>query len=275
MDKAMMLQEHELHKIAVWLQKEVGIVLGEQKLKRFARKIEDVISTHKFESFTSFYHTLRYKKEQKLAQDLINAITVNETYFWREHEQFLLLTNKILPLIDKLKDSAPIRILVLPCSSGEEVYSIMMAIIEYSGLIQKRDFEVIGLDIDSSMVLKAQRGIYSQRSIEKLPEPLLKKYFHAEHGMYHIDPLLRTNATFLQGNIFDNTMLHRLGQFDIIFSRNMLIYFDTEDKQRAYNALYTLLVDNGYLFLGHADANGIDKRKFQPLQVASQIYKKL
>jgi chemotaxis protein methyltransferase CheR len=275
MDKKMQLSESELERLAIFLQKRVGIVLEKQKLLRFSRKIEDVMQKYKFEDFGSFYHAVRFHQNEAITQDLINAVTVNETYFWREHEQFEILSKEILPLFVKEGAMPTVRILVSPCSSGEEVYSIMLAILEAGDLIEKINIEIIGIDIDSNMIEKAKQGVYSKRSVEKLPRTMREKYFTKIGTMYKIDDSLRKAATFLQVNIFDTAIFGQLGHFDILFSRNMLIYFNVLDKRRAFETFYKLLKPNAYLFLGHADASQIDKTKFHPLKVSSHVYKRV
>jgi chemotaxis protein methyltransferase CheR len=275
MDKKMHLNDSELQKLAIFLQKRVGIVMDKQKLQRFSRKIEAVLIKYNFKDFSSFYHTIRFHKNENVIQDLINAITVNETYFWREHEQFKILTQEILPKFIQKGMLPKVRILVSPCSSGEEVYSIMIAILEAEDLIEKLNIEIIGIDIDSEMIQKAKNGLYTKRSVEKLPILIQQKYFTQHDGLYKIDKMLREAATFFHANIFDSGLEERLGYFDILFSRNMLIYFNMADKRRAFDSFYKLLRLNGYLFLGHADANHIDKNIFLPLYPARHIYKRV
>lgn len=268
------LQLHELEKLAIFLHKQNGIVLDTQKLHRFKRKIEDVFEKHNIDNFNTFYHRIRYMNDDALLEDLTNAITVNETYFWREHEQFEILTKEVLPTFVRDATLNKVRILIAPSSSGEELYSIMLAILDAGKLIDKLNIEIVGIDIDSKMILKARNGLYTQRSVEKLPEHLLRTYFHKNATLYTIDKTLREHAKFLHVNIFDEKITQKLGVFDILFSRNMLIYFNEKDKQKCFHTFYDLLTPNGYLFLGHADANSIDKKYFSPITKGLHIYKK-
>lgn len=273
--KKSFLSDKELDKLAQFLQKTTGVELESNKLRRFQRKIEDVFKTHSIDDFNTFYHRIRYQNDQKLIQDLTNAVTVNETYFWREFEQFHALTKKILPKFIQAGEIATVRILVAPCSSGEELYSIMLAILDAGNLIEKLNIELVGIDIDSKMIFKAKTGLYSPRSVEKLPQHLKKTYFSKVGNLYKIDDTLRQNAQFLQANIFDHSNIQQLGHFDILFSRNMLIYFNEADKQKCYTIFHTILNEKGVLFLGHADANGINKKLFTPIERGFHIYKKI
>jgi len=267
----------ELKKLASFLQKNIGIHLEEDKLNRLKKKIENLLIKNSISNFSHFYHKIRFQNDEKLLQELINAITINETYFWREYEQFDILTNEIMQeIIKNSKTPMPtIRILVLPSSSGEELYSIMLSILELNDVIHKSNIELIGVDIDSNMINQAKKGLYSKRSIDKLPKNIKEKYFTKIGDKYQLDKKLIKYPTFLNANLFDKNLITKLKKFDIIFSRNMLIYFDKEDKQKAFDIFYNLLKQNGYLFLGHADANGIDKTKFLPIKTSFHIYKKI
>ena len=266
------LTPDELEKLAHYLQKSIGIHLDSAKLKRFQRKIESIFTTRNIQDFSTFYHRLRFQNDEQLKQELMNAVTVNETYFWREHEQFEILAEDIIPKFIKTEKLNTIRILVAPTSSGEELYSIMLAILDRGTLIEKLNIELVGIDIDSKMIQKAKAGLYTQRSVEKLPDHLRKSYFTKLANLYKIDEHLRSSANFMQANIFDEQFIKKMGQFDIIFSRNMLIYFNDSDKQKCYTIFYDALKPKGFLFLGHADANNINKKIFTPYKKGFHIY---
>ncbi len=270
------LSLEELKKIASFVHKQTGVFLEDEKLKRFKRKIENILIKNNIQNFSNFYHKVRFQKDEKLTQELINAITINETYFWREYEQFVILCKEILPNILENSYSTPhIRILVLPTSSGEELYSIMLSILEDNNIIHKANIELLGIDIDSQMIKKAKQGLYTKRSIEKLPKHILEKYFKKIGNFYQIDKRLIKYANFLNANLFDPNLTARLGTFDIIFSRNMLIYFNQNDKKKALEIFHNLLKKDGVLFLGHADANGIDKNRFKAVKSGFHIFKKI
>jgi len=268
------LGNDELNKLAVFLHKKSGIKMNNEKLQRFKRKIEDVFAMHNINDFSNFYHQIKHLHNEKLIQDLTNAVTINETYFWRENEQFYTLTNSILPTFLKEKELGNVRILVSPCSSGEELYSIMLTIIENGTLLDRLNIELIGIDIDSKMIAKAKSGLFVKRSVEKIPPALLKSYFTKIGQLYKIDEELRQAATFKQANIFDTNIVE-LGHFDVIFSRNMLIYFNEVDKQKCFKTFHTLLKPQGYLFLGHADANSLNKKLFMSIKRGEHLYKKI
>ncbi len=270
------LSLEELKKIASFIHKQTGVFLEDEKLKRFKRKIENILIKNDIQNFSNFYHKVRFQKDEKLTQELINAITINETYFWREYEQFAIFCKEILPnILEKSYSTPHIRILILPTSSGEELYSIMLSILEDDNIIHKTNIELLGIDIDSQMIKKAKQGLYTKRSIEKLPKHILEKYFKKIGNFYQIDKRLIKYANFLNANLFDPNLATRLGAFDIIFSRNMLIYFNQNDKKKALEIFHNLLKKDGVLFLGHADANGIDKNRFKAIKAGFHIFKKI
>jgi len=275
MDSSVDLTSSELDKLAEYLQKHTGIHLEKKKLQRFKRKIEAIFVKHKIATFNDFYHQLRFLASEELIQDLTNAVTVNETYFWREHQQFELLVKEILPLYVREGSTPKVRILVSPCSSGEELYSIMLHILEAGSLLEKLNIEMIGIDIDSSMIEKAKRGFYSQRSIDKVPKKLLEKYFKKVGAFYQLERSVVKAAHFMQVNIFEKDLEKKMGHFDIIFSRNMLIYFNAADKQHCFETFHSLMKEGATLFLGHADANNIDKKRFKLLKNGFHVFEKI
>ncbi len=270
----MILSIEELKKLAEYLHKETGIYLESKKLLRFKRKIEAIFTQYNIKDFNSFYHELRFVKSETLLQDLTNAVTINETYFWREYEQVKLLVKEVLPRYKQPHKLSTVRILVSPSSSGEELYSIMLSIVEEKGLLENLNIEMVGMDIDSSMIEKAKKGLYSSRSIDKIPKKIIEKYFKKLGNFYKLDKSIVSNARFLQKNIFDNNITNELGGFDIIFSRNMLIYFNAKDKQYCYETFHKLMKKDAKLFLGHADANSIDKKLFLPIKHGFHLFQK-
>jgi len=181
------------------------------------------------------------KIDSNIKQQFINYLTTNETYFYREFSQ-------IEKFLESAKNKQNIRILSAPCASGEEPYSIAISLLE----IGKTDFEIVGIDINSEVLEIAKNGVYNQRRISKLPENLVKKYFIIQNDKYILSSKVKSFVTFKHFNIFDSN-IYSLGKFDYIFSRNMLIYFDKNTKQKAINILENLKKENGEIFFGHAD----------------------
>ncbi|WP_187648041.1 CheR family methyltransferase [Nitrosophilus labii] len=274
----MKLSEEQLKKIRDLIAVKTGIYMDDNKLLNiYRKKIEEFVDRAKYKSFESFYSTLVFEKDKELLQDFISLITVNETYFFREKYQFEALIKNLLPELDKLRPKGEsIKILSAPCSSGEELYSIAIYILEEEKIIEKRDIALIGIDIDKVMIEKAKRGVYTKRSISKIPSDLLRKYFDFNGTVYKIKNEISKNMTFEMANVLDFYSLKRLGSFDVIFSRNMLIYFDDKTRREVFASFYSILKPGGYLLLGHAEKVPEDMKLFKRIKLEDSIvYKKV
>ncbi len=230
--------------------KEIGIVLSRQSdHDRVARYLEN--------------GGVLPSKDRPLPSELITLVTTNETYFERESHHFDYLLNTIFPELDNEASSSAIRILCAPCSSGEEAYSIALRIMEHSRRFV-RSIEVIGIDISEEVIDKARVGRYSQRSIHALSPQIVSRYFIHEERDYRILPLHGVDVRFQAGNVFDIALWNQLGRFDVIFSRNMMIYFDKEKNRELLTRFKEHL--NGYLIIGHADDHLQSREMFTPLR---------
>ncbi len=243
-------------KLREYIYEKSGIFLEEEKhLEKMEKKLIQRMYSLKIEGFKKYFHLLRHEDEGgREFQELINALTVNETYFFRESYQFDAMIKYLLPAIDALKKKdETIRILSAPCSSGEEAYSIAIRLTEDNDIVRKRDIEIVGIDINSIVIEKAKKGRFSERSVHLLPQEIKEKYFRGDSGHHEIDEALKDAIEFKTANIFDKEKMYSLGKFDIIFSRNMLIYFDDESRKNAVMTFYDMLHSGGYILLGHAE----------------------
>lgn len=194
-------------------------------------------------SFEELYS--RIQSDPLILEALINVLTVNETYFFRESRQIYFLVDKVRG------DREKVRILCAPGSTGEEPYSIAIALVE--GGIPAQRIEIISLDINSDVISLAKEGRYTARSLHKTSLSLQEKYFIKEENTFTISDEIKRLVTFYTLNIFDDH-LFELGKFDTIFSRNMLIYFDESTVIRAVERLGRLArTKESYFFFGHAD----------------------
>jgi len=220
------------------IKKEFGLDYEKQeyitlrKIERFAIK-NDICDFQELQR--------RVTASQELKTKLINMLTVGETYFYRETGHFKILAN----FMDEKNIQ---KILCAPSSSGEEAYSILLYLQEACG----KKVNITGIDLNSDVIEAAKKGCYSQRSLSKLPTQLRQKYFQPNGDKECISQEFKQSATFLHQNIFDDS-IKRLGTFDAIFCRNMLIYFNHEEKIKALLQLNSLLRSGGLLFIGHAD----------------------
>ena len=272
----MKISEYQFKKLRNYLNNEIGVYVDDDKMNiLYKRKILKLLKEKGYRDFENFFKDLVLKISSMLKQDLINVFTINETYFFREKYQFDTLINYVLPEIDMFRPkNEVINILCAPVSTGEELYSIAIMLMEEGNLINKRDFMLLGIDIDSDAIAKAKEGIYSQRSVHKLPEEIKEKYFIKTGNKYRVKDFLRKAVNFKVVNIMDKYQMKKLGMFDVIFSRNMLIYFDEKSKREVLATFYSILKDEEYLFLGHAE-RVLGDTLFKSIKIGeSFVYKK-
>lgn len=254
------MKEHEITSLLKRIGDEIGIVFSRQSdRERISRYLDN--------------GGVLPKPHAVLPTELINLVTTNETYFEREKHHFDYLTQTILPKLSQSYSPKPIRILCAPCSSGEEPYSIALRILESSYTFNNRNIEIIGVDISEDVIQKAKIGNYSQRSVHALSPEILSRYFVRERDHYRILPISHINIRFQSGNLFDTSLWNSLGDFDIIFSRNMMIYFDKAKNLELLKKFREHL--NGYLIIGHADDHLQAKEVFTPLHTAQGIIYRL
>ena len=206
------------------------------KLIRFARG-------HGCISFSSLMDKLRV--EASVREALINLLTVNETYFFREKGQLDFLVHHCM------RASKSLRILCAPGSTGEEAYSIAIVLAE--GGFNLSAVQIVSIDINTEAILRASEGVYTARALHRLAQPLKERYFVMEGNQYRIRDFIKRAVVFQSCNIFEAEFLE-LGAFDVLFSRNMLIYFDQPTVEKAVHQLTRLArTKQSVLFFGHAD----------------------
>ncbi len=219
--------------------------------KRLVERIELTDSGN----FRTYFTKLRFEASGEELQLLTNLMTINETYFFREEYQFQCLVKSMLPDITSRKsDSSPIRIWAIPSSSGEEPYSIAIYLLEYWAGIKNWDIEIISSDIDTKILTQARKGLYSQRSVQYLPENVLRKYFKRTAENYQICDDLREAVEFTRVNLSERADTRAYRNFDVIFCRNLLIYFDDVSRKTAAETFYDALNPGGYICLGHSES---------------------
>jgi len=253
---AYLLSKENFAKMSEFIYRKCGIYLEEDKhYEKLAKFVDKRSADLGFDNFRKYFFKLRFDdKNGSEFQELMNAITVNETYFFREKDQFEVLVNSILPELHKrMPSNKPLRILSSPCSTGEEPYSMILHIVEENIIVNERDIEVIGIDIDSKVIEKAKLAKYTERSVHAIPKNILNKWFKKKALGYDLGEDLHGSVDFQVMNIFDKAAMRKLGKFDVIFSRNMLIYFDDASRKEVAMTFYDMLNPGGYVLLGHAE----------------------
>lgn len=229
-------------KIMSYFKEETGIDFDEQ-VTIFKSKLTSFCRIYKISSFDICLKNI--KIDTALRQELINYLTTNESFFYREFHQ-------IESLVNTVKNSYKrVEILCVPCANGEEPYSIAIALMEAG--VSKSMFHITGIDISSAAVLRSQEAIYNEKGIRNLSPELRFKYFRQEGELYHLNVEVKEQVDFKCMNIFDE-YFKKLGLFDYIFSRNMLIYFDSHTRFKAQQLFKEHLKDSSQtIYFGHAD----------------------
>ena len=250
---------HEFTVIKEFIYKHAGIDISEGKLYFLKKRVLQRVKAKEMDSVEEYMKYLKFfDKEKKEMNDLINAVTINETYFFREFNQLQAFGECCIEdVLIKNKGKKNIKILSAGTSSGEEPYTLAIIINE---ILEGEDieFEIIGIDIDDNMLEKAQKGIYGLRSVKRVPPRYLEKYFDKvglDEEEYKIKSFIKEKIKFRKVNLSDKEELLRIGRnFDFIFCRNVLIYFDQESKKRVIENYYKMMNYDGYIFLGHSES---------------------
>ena len=260
-----MLTQETFNEIRKIIKKYSGITF-EDKKKYF---LENRVSQHMRElGLTSVKdYLLALRLSQERVRELVSKCTVNETYFYREFYQLEAFAEELLPEISAKKQK--IRVLSIPCSTGEEPYTIALIVNEVLGNLKR--LKIVGVDIDYAALRKAEEGIYDDRSVSKLPDAYLLKYFSRNGRGWEVKPLLRRAVYFMEGNILNRHFMRSLGEFEFVFCKNLLIYFDAREQRVAAAHLYDVLADDGYLFLGHAESMSRISSAFKAVKVKEAI----
>lgn len=265
------LSAGDLEEICSLIYKRSGMVFGETKRYYIERRITDLVRQRRAQSVRDYISILRGDIVE--SELLINSFTVNETYFYRELHQLACLSNSILPDIIRAKGPGDrIRIWSMPCSSGEEPYSIAIWLLENWPLVDAYNIEIVGSDIDTDILRRAVDGNFGQRSLSKLPHELLDRYFEPlQDQQRQLISDLRESVTFAKGNIVDRQSLNALGRFDVIFCRNLLIYFDEAAREAAARNIHEMLYPGGYVCLGHTESMSRISETFEPVRFPDAI----
>jgi chemotaxis protein methyltransferase CheR len=231
------------------------MVFTESKRYYVQRRVTDRMSATGAATFASYFARLRGDLQGEIEQ-FITAFTVNETYFYREDHQLRCLTSDLLDERLRARSSTQaIRVWSVPCSTGEEPYSIAMWLLETWPQVDSHDIEIVGSDIDTRALQSAASGVFGKRALMRLSPALVAKYFvQVGDDRWQILEDLRGSVRFTPANIVDTAETRRHGKFDVIFCRNVLIYFDEASRRAAAENLYDNLAPGGFICLGHTES---------------------
>lgn len=230
-----------------------GLVLTRDKAYLLESRLMLLARKRNMKGVDELVRVLRARRDEGLARDVTEAMTINESFFFRDIEPFDLFRNTVLPIFRKSRaDTRSMRIWSAAACCGQEPYTIAMVLKEEAAKLAGWRIEILGTDISGDMLAKARAGVYSQFEVQRgLPITLLVKYFKKQGEMWQIDPSLRAMVQYQEHNLLQD--LRSLGRFDVVFCRNVLIYFDPETKTRVLEGIARVMPPDGLLFLGGAE----------------------
>jgi chemotaxis protein methyltransferase CheR len=233
----------------------IGVQFAESKRYFVDKRIAERARAKGCDSFVDYFRLLRFDASGHEMQLLINLLTVNETYFFRENYQLEALVKHVLPEIaGRKRPGDPLRIWSLPCSTGEEPYSIAISVLDGWPQSDQYQIEILGSDVDTRVLGNAQAGIYGDRSLQNVTPEQRRRYFRKLGGDYQIISELRESIDFFQLNLSSKKEMARYRNVDVIFCRNLLIYFDDVSRREAVESIFESLPPGGFVFLGHSES---------------------
>lgn len=249
------ITDSEFNSFKEFIYEQAGISLSDQKKSLVISRLSKRLRHYSLSSFEEYFNLVTSSSQQDERQVAIDLLTTNETYFFREPKHFDFLEKEI---ISQWQGKRTFRVWSAASSTGEEAYSIAMLLDDKIG---SRSWDIFGSDISHRVLKTAQQGCYQQNRIDGIPKEYLQKYCLNGMGEYKgsllIDKKLRQKVTFSPINL--KKPLGNLGPFEVIFLRNVLIYFDEQTKKQIIRQLVEKLHPNGYLFIGHSESlKGID-----------------
>jgi chemotaxis protein methyltransferase CheR len=255
-----------------YIHEKYGINLR-QKKQLINSRLARVLEEHNFSSFHDYVQAVISGRDQELASETLDRLTTNYTSFMREREHFAYLQDKVLPELERRhrKDHV-LSIWSAACSTGEEPYTISMYLMEYFDRLPGNwDVRILASDLSEEVLASAQHPVYDKEAIACFPEAWQRRYFTpVSDSEVTITKKLRNNVIFRQFNLMETP--HFLLPFDVIFCRNVMIYFDQQTKEALIRRLFNVTVPEGYLFIGHSE--GVNREDGPYVSVAPAILQK-
>ena len=260
-----------------WFYRRSGIQFAPNKRYFVDKRVTACIDDSGAANFAEWFARVRLNGDQQLDRQLMNRMTVHETYFLREdYQQECLTTSALADILSTQPSTNPVRILSLPCSTGDEPYSIAIWLTEHWNRIEDIDVEIAAMDIDTESVAAARVGVYGLRALQRLSLTQRARWFTPiGNSEFQISEDLRGAVSFSVGNVCEGADMRSYRDYDVIFCRNLLIYFDEVSAHRAAENLFGMLRPGGLLFLGHSESMSRVTSIFEPVRYAdATVYRR-
>jgi chemotaxis protein methyltransferase CheR len=253
----MILSDELFYKFNKLIYRKTGINYEYNKKYFVQKRIEKRAEILEMDSLSEYYIMLKFADDPKEFDQLVNDLTVNETYFFRDYPQLRNFAEDILPLFEKENESTKkIKIWCAACSTGEEPYTLSIILQEMLDKYEKWEVQILASDINTEVLQHARIGLYENRSVKDVPPEYLDKYFTRRNDKHLINLNVRKPITFKRINLMDKNAMSNIVGCDFIFCRNCLIYFDDESRKDVLSSFYNSLNPGGFIFLGHSESVG-------------------
>lgn len=239
--------------------KKTGIRFEQKKEYFVERRIKERMDLLGIESYREYLFLLKYSSDPSEFNELVNRLTINETYFFRDFPQLRGFAESLLPYVLKEKEKQREKSLKLwsaGCSTGEEPYTLAIILKEMIPDLANWNIKILASDINHKVLETARRGYYNTRSIKDVPLEYLERYFSQRGSHYIVSNEIKDMVEFCYLNLNDDQAMAKQREFDFIFCRNVLIYFDDESRTKVLNHFYRALRKGGFIILGHSESVG-------------------
>ena len=249
------LKDKEFQEIRDYIRRNFGISMGDEKRTLVFSRLRPIVRDKGFTDFSSFMDWVRTDKSGDAKSLLANRLTTNHTFFWREPEHFEMLRDTVFPWIEKtFASERDLRLWCAACSSGEEAYTLQILAQEYFENKQGWNLEILATDISEKVLAQSYQGVYSKDSLSVLPEAWLKKYFKPyDASNMIVKDSVKKNITFRKYNLIEDSAPFKK-PFQVIFCRNVMIYFDNPTREGIAKRFANMMVPDGHLFIGHSES---------------------
>jgi chemotaxis protein methyltransferase CheR len=251
LNRAIPLSDKEFRDIRDWLKDQSGIHLADIKKSMVVGRLQKRLRALQISSFAAYLKLILQADQSSERQTAVNLLTTNETYFFREEKHFQFLQQQVLPAVQSPNN---FKVWSAAASTGEEAYSIALTLAQLWGV--QSSWQVMGTDINTSVLQRAQKALYPMDAKDRIPVQMLKAFclkgVGKETGWLKISDEVSSHVSFVQANLF--TLQLRLPMFEVIFLRNVLIYFELEDKKKIIQNIVRQLKPGGWLLVGHSES---------------------
>ena len=269
------ITEEEFQRLVKYMYDNFGINLSAKKVLVQGR-LGNMLYERGFKSYNEYLDAVKADETGAEVTTILNKLTTNHTFFMREPEHYTFMKETVLPYMTKVNEKDHVlRIWSAACSSGEECYTAAMLIDQYFGAEKaKWDTRILATDISQNVIAKAKKGIYTEDGMKGLSNEWKSRYFnYLGDGKYEICQGIKDEVIFKTFNLMDPMPeKYKIKPFDLIFCRNVMIYFDNPTKQALINRFYDVVKPGGYFFIGHAESVNRNETQFEYIKPA--IYRK-